>query len=226
MKIIEEKKKDRFKFLNKVYDEKVNTWSTSDTRSVCEKLGFNENEGNLIVQYLVDEYLVKSLDDASSRIQITHKGVVEIEQALSEPEKPTEHFLPIVNYINNTGGNMSGVQILQGSTQSSQTQTITQEQTDSIKEFVKLFNEKLEEIPFASEEDKQEAISEVKTISAQLESPKPKLEYLKQATSTLTHIINKIPSEIVKHAFIGELLHLLSTVDFHQYVDKVDKLLK
>jgi hypothetical protein len=221
---IEEKKKLRFLFLENIYNQKTSDClQMFETEKTAKVLGIDLDLAGMIVEYLDNEGLLKS-HGQGDQISITHDGIVEVEQALSEPEKPTQHF-PAINYTINVE-TMTNSQIMQGSPAGSQNLTLTEEQSETLNEFVKLFNENLEDIPFESAEDKKEAIAEVATISAQLASSKPKAEYLKQATSTLIHIISKIPEEMVKHAFIGELLHLLSTVNFNHYIDKVDKLLK
>jgi cell division protein ZapA (FtsZ GTPase activity inhibitor) len=199
MKRIDEKKKDRFNFLSKLYEKKTSRYSNSRTADICDELGLSQNECDLVVQYLVGEDLVRSMDDASELIYITHSGVVEIEQLLSEPEKPTEHFLPVVN-VTNVWGNMTNSQVMQSSTGSSQNLAITQEQTDALREFIKIFNEKLEDIRFESAEDKQEAIADVTTIKAQLESPKPKREIIKSAGNTLKGVLEKAAAiELVEY---------------------------
>ncbi|MEJ7700952.1 MAG: hypothetical protein WKF71_15095 [Pyrinomonadaceae bacterium] len=55
-------------------------------------IGLQEAEADLIVEYLEGEGLIKTHDDSGSLISITHSGILEVEQANSESNKPTEHF--------------------------------------------------------------------------------------------------------------------------------------
>ena len=96
---LEQKKANRFKFLKFVYD-KVDG-STSESVAVFktgEELGFDRKRTSNIVEYLCNEGLIEYFA-GSVDINITHYGVKEIEEALKNPEKPTEHFLPVINFI-------------------------------------------------------------------------------------------------------------------------------
>jgi hypothetical protein len=62
-----------------------------------------------IVDYLSAEGLVKQLSgNAPPLIQISHRGVVEVEESVINPSKPTEHFLAQV--IQHFHGNVGAVQ--------------------------------------------------------------------------------------------------------------------
>lgn len=189
MKTLEEKKKLRFLFLKEIYQRKNSAdLQVEQTQEICELLGISFNEGAFIAEYLSEEGLIRTFTELNDCVAITHRGIVEIEEALSEPEKPTEHFLPI-NII--SVQTMTNSQITQGSTNSTQTQNITQNQGEKLSEFVKLFEQKVAEIQFCSNDDKNEAIAEVSTIKSQLDSPKPKWEIIKSAGNSIKRILEK-----------------------------------
>jgi len=99
MNSIEQKKKDRFKYLNLLYEksggDKLND---QNMFGVGTELGFSEAETMAITQYLNGENLIEHTTIGGG-IAITHYGVKEVEGALSHPEEST-HYFPPVNIIN------------------------------------------------------------------------------------------------------------------------------
>ena len=91
---IEELKAKRFQFLKKLYDK-----SDGDTLKICdiyslgETLGFDKKTNDKITQYLIHEGLIKW--ELKGAVSITHAGLCEVEEALSNPDKSTEHFPPV-----------------------------------------------------------------------------------------------------------------------------------
>lgn len=110
---IEEKKQQRFNVLHTIYKK-------SGGRSMYEQYWFEElildldvdkETARAILDYLMDEGLLyKDYNQFSA--MLTHEGLLEVEQALSKPESPTEHFpAHSVNYIINVGTMVgSGIQ--------------------------------------------------------------------------------------------------------------------
>jgi hypothetical protein len=92
MSAVEEKRKQRFLFLHESYRlTDANEHATVDMRKVGAPYGFDEETVAKITQYLVGEGLVK-FQALGGLIGITHKGIVEVEEALTNKNKPTEHF--------------------------------------------------------------------------------------------------------------------------------------
>src|SRR5215204_5698821 len=113
MKTLEEKKIDRFNFLKNTYEKTTRGGlQMFDAAKIAEEMGLEKNEAELIVDYLEGEGLLKTHSDGWELISITHRGILEVEQALSEPSQPTEHFPPVINFIN--VDQMHNSQILQG----------------------------------------------------------------------------------------------------------------
>ena len=99
MILVEEKRKQRFQFLNLVYehtdgneDELVNMYELG------EALNWGRDTPYLVCQYLRGEYLIEFVTHGGD-ISITHRGVVEIEKALTQPEEATNYFPPVINII-------------------------------------------------------------------------------------------------------------------------------
>lgn len=205
MKTLEEKKKERFLFLQELYNRKTSAGlQIFQTPQIAESIGLNINEGELIAEYLEGEGLIESHAEGYFLISITHKGKREIEQVLAQPDTPTEHFLPL-NIIFNYG-EMNNPQIMQGSSYANQTFSFTKNQVENLTEFVKLFEEKQEELPFKSEEDRNEAVAEVQTIKSQISSPRPKEVVIQESRKTMRNILEGMTGSILATELLKYLL--------------------
>ncbi|MDQ3712636.1 MAG: hypothetical protein M3388_10510 [Acidobacteriota bacterium] len=205
MKTLEEKKKDRFQFLQKMYEKKNRGGlQIFHTSKISEELSLQESEADLIVEYLEGEGLTKIHSDGGELISITHSGILEVEQAISEPNKPTEHFPPIINFISIE--QMNNSQIQQGSTNSNQTFNLTKHNLDSLKKFIELFEERFLELQFNSDDDKNEAIAEIQTIKTQLTSPRPKDLAIQESRKTLRNILEGMTGSVLATELLKYLL--------------------
>ena len=102
-----EKQKKRLKILRGIY--RVTEGIAEDVVDVSHYPELIDIEGldlRYILQYLEHEGLIRVrgsslLDGSSPQIAMTHKGVVEIETAITRPTEPTEHFVEqvIQNYF-------------------------------------------------------------------------------------------------------------------------------
>lgn len=203
MNNIEQLRSNRERFLILLY-EKTNQDINEDVdyREISEELGLDENEGWKIYDYLK----AKGFADSTvmgGYINITIYGIDLVEDILSDSGIDANNSQQVMNFIHVQ--NMNNSQITQGSTQVNQTLNITENQSVSLSEFVKLFEQKIEEILFDSEDEKSEAIAEVSTIKSQLNSPKPKWEIIKLAGGTVKGILEKAAGSIVAQ----QLLELL-----------------
>jgi hypothetical protein len=97
------------------YDTLVHTWELGS------EVGLTRDETGRIVDYLRREGLIRTL--TFDKVAITHQGVVQIEHALSQPDKPTDYFPP-VNIVQVQ--QMVNSQIQQGTYQSTQTGDFSQ----------------------------------------------------------------------------------------------------
>lgn len=60
-----------------------------------EKLGFDRSLTDKLASYLIDEGLLE-VAAMGPMVSLTHWGLKEIEEAISAPEAPTEHFPALV----------------------------------------------------------------------------------------------------------------------------------
>ena len=192
---LDEIKKQRFQFIHQLW--RVTGGDQSKrvlVRQVSEKLNLTENDARVIVQYLHGEELLEITShgfnvptylDAS--LYIKHKGILEVEQAISTPESPTPHFPPsVVNYIN--VGTMTNSNIAQASSDSNQTITINPEAKHNLGEIVTVLNKFLENQELRQEQ-RDELRSDISAIKSQIDSPKPKVGILTESLSSAKTIL-------------------------------------
>ena len=195
MSQLDEIKKQRFQFIHQLWEITGGDQSKRVlVRQISEKLNLDENDARVIIQYLHGEELLEITShgfnvptylDAS--IYIKHKGVLEVEQALSTPESPTPHFpASVVNYIN--VGTMTNSNISQASSGSDQTITISPEVKQNLGELVTALNKFLKSQEL-QQEQRDELRSDVSTIKSQMDSPKPKVGILTESLSSAKTIL-------------------------------------
>lgn len=185
---LEDKKKDRFLFLQKLYDTTDgNSAYRIDMWELGAELGFDRGKIHNIVDYLTDEGLIepKALGGV---IAITHEGIIEIEDSQSNPDSPTRHFLPI-NVIHI--GNMNNSAIQQGTSYSTQAINFSTEKTDNLKKLVNEIDNIKEQINL----DRllfEELVSEIDTLKIQIKSPKPKSIIVTESLKTIRSLLEGV----------------------------------
>lgn len=186
--MIQEKKKQRFQFLERLYE--VTNGSTSRIFMMDElgdELNFDRNTTSNVVEYLTAELLVESRT-LGGGISITHDGVLEIESAHENPDKSTEHF-PAINIINIE--NMNGSSIQQGTVNSKQIVEFKSEKVSDLKELINYLENIKNELQITSDA-KQELIAEIETLKSQSNSPKPKQVIITESLKTVRNLIEGV----------------------------------
>ncbi|MFD1616605.1 hypothetical protein [Gelatiniphilus marinus] len=190
--MIEQKKKQRFEFLEKLYKETngsesymVNMWELG------QELEYDRETTSNIVEYLQGEDLLvpRALGGG---IAITHYGIKEIEDAYEYPNKPTEHFMPI-NVINIENMNNSSIQ--QGTTHSTQNNHFDNKELSDLKQIISELQNvisKLEESDL-----KEELVAENETLISQSKSPKPKKSIVKETLKSIKEVSKAITIETI-----------------------------
>ncbi len=211
---VKEKRADRFEFLHKVYE--LTNGSTQiwyDGKEIGASLGFEYSYSKDIYMYLKSKSLIKPYGHGLT-LFITEYGIDEIEEALEQPNEPTEYFPPINQYNINIG-NMNGGAIQQGTTNSTINITSTTD-LNSILSFVK----ELELFAKANVKDVEvsnEIIADIETIKHQAKSPKPKSSILKEI---LTSIRNTMEGAT------GGLIGTLAAPKVEQFISQLTKLIE
>lgn len=201
---IEELKKQRSQFIHKLY-EFVDGSESRIVRleTIGNELGFNRDKSFQIGEYLKGENLLKFVTMGGG-VQLTHFGVQEVEEAISNPDQPTEHFLP-VNVINI--GTMNNSQIQQGTINSIQTQIIEQAKIPEIQEILQKISNSLEQLELQGS-DKEDLKIDIETVNAQLKSSKPKRSIILECFGSMTNILANAASS----ALATELSEALSNI--------------
>jgi len=98
---LESKQRNRYHLLRKLYEqsggsERVNI----NFFDLAKKEGLSEEDARDIHDYLWREKLIGDRR-AGGGVAISHRGIIEIEQSISNPQRPTEHFpLTIFQHFN------------------------------------------------------------------------------------------------------------------------------
>lgn len=201
-------KEDRFKFLHKVYEAvQGRIGYTLDGWEVGRVLGFEKDYSTSIYYYLKDEGLVEPMG-AGIRLGITHWGIKEVEAALEMPDKPTEHFLPIANFIHVE--TMSGGAIQQGTNHSIINQTVSGSSLNELRAFIETLKEELPKLNL-SKEQREEIEADIQTIEQQSKSPKPKTEIIKYGLLSIKTVVEGAIAGIAANIVTPTTQHLIET---------------
>jgi hypothetical protein len=89
---IQEKQEKRYRLLHRLYEATEGNPNVSVALSdLAAEAGLSYEEADSALDYLAAESLV-SLDGFGPLVSLTHRGIVEIEQSINKPDRPTEHF--------------------------------------------------------------------------------------------------------------------------------------
>ena len=203
---IQEIQRKRFQFLRELYE--VTNGSEFESVNLSElgaKLGFSDSDTDKIYEYLHARGLIENIDLGGSS-GITHQGIVEVENAISKPDKSTLNFLPL-NYI--FVEQMIGSQIQQGSNQSSQVSTFTNNDLEATLKFVSDLRSQLPELKL-NEEIQAEITSDIETIEAQAKSPHPKSTVIKECLSSIKTVLEGIAGNVIAALLTQQINFLLN----------------
>jgi len=210
----------RLRFLHCLYDlTAADRTKTVNLKIISQKAGISVEDAITIGQYFHDEKLIgqfmfrkgkvttflkyagmitpKELDSYRSTwnpkrpVSITHQGIKEIEQALTYPNKPTEHFTSITinNFIHNSGI-VENQNIQQGTIDSSQT-IINNIQRDELQQIINQMKENTNDEHLTLEQ-KQRLELEVATLELQSKSSRPMIQRIKESLLSAKEILDTI----------------------------------
>jgi capsule polysaccharide export protein KpsE/RkpR len=168
-------------------------------------LGFDPCEADKIAQYLDDEGLIEIMSKDHD-VRITHAGVREVEEAIENPDKPTDHFLP-VNIIQ--VGQMIDSEIAQASPGATQLNILTADDRRTIEEDLISLKEGIDQLKLPREQE-SDLWAEMDTIKAQMKSSKPKSEIIKAAYASIKGILQSAAGGVAAQIAI----QLLSKLHF------------
>ncbi len=202
---ITQKQAQRFQFLHKLYEvTDGDKFADINMFELGTSLGYSRELTSSLVQYLEGEGLIEG-NSFGGGISISHRGVVEVEQALTKPEIPTDHFPA---HVVNVYGNMIGSQIQQASPGASQVLQSAEAQQVRVRELVRLIESSLDQLGL-DQEASAEIRSDLGSIKAQLDSPKPKFPIIALSLGSIRGVLEGATGHVVAHEIIAKILPLL-----------------
>lgn len=192
----------RFRFLKYLY-EATRGCELADVPHADIMLGaaLSEDDFRAALIYLMNEGVVGGPRGSA---WLTHAGVVEIEAALSQPDRPTEHFPVNIIHIER----MSHSQIQQATAGSTQVGTFTSPDLAAVAEFVRGLKDLLPQLGLTGD-DEAVAQSDIATIEAQLSSPRPKAEIIKESLRSIRNIAEGAVGSMAASGIVAGVARLL-----------------
>lgn len=179
--------------------------------TIPQELGLSNRELQDACDYLIGEGLIVSRIRAAGPpvhigVQLTHLGITEMEQSLQAPNRPTEHFPPAVSIIH-VGGDVIGSAIQSGSPGAQQEVTIGDINLDSVRDFLGQL-EKLAPDMNLPVEESQQLTAEIATIRAQIDSPRPKKQIVKESLHSVRTILEGAGGSMAATGLLDLLQHI------------------
>lgn len=178
----------RLAFLRRLYDETDgSTRAMVPLDQLAEALNLGRADAARILDYLRAEGLA-GVAGAGPLVEITHFGVLEVEESIRNPDRGTEHFTPAViqqtiligNQISNSSIAFAGGDI----------QQVHQPGIDVI-ELTALVRELAALVARLglSEDEQRAAALDLETVEVQLRSPQPNRAVLREALKSVRTIV-------------------------------------
>jgi hypothetical protein len=203
---IEEWREKRLRFMYRLYDATGGSeLADVDGQELGDELGLSSEETDRVIEYLKGEGLLAY--PGLGGIGITHRGVLEVERAISDPKQETEHFPPAINVIHID--QMHGSQIQQGTVQSQQYgQFLSKADREPLRELVNTLRAVLPDAGL-TEEDHRQAEAELATVEAQLSAPKPKRSFIRASLESVRDLLAPIASIASRSAELTQAVEQL-----------------
>lgn len=202
MDTINERRLQRFRFLRFLYEQTRGSEAQHVPHDdIAQSIGLSQDDFRDVWLYLTHEGLI---DGTRGSARLTHAGVVEVEAALSQPDKPTEHFPVNIIHIEH----LSHSQIQQGTVASTQSGTFASLDLAAVAEFVGGLKTMLPQLGLTGD-DEAVAQSDIATIQTQLSSPRPKVEIIKESLRSIRNIAEGAVGSMAASGIIAGIAKLL-----------------
>jgi hypothetical protein len=207
----------RTRFMNELYEMADGSETNFvDTKDIAERLGLVFEYGKdidevfAIIRYFEEERLIKATGGGEV-VNLTHSGIREVEQAHRQPDEPTQHLAPI-NLVSVTAHTITNSPIQQGSPGATQSLTVlSQDHQSQLEGIVRSLKTSIDDLGLG-DEDKAELEAEVRTLEAQVASPKPKKEIVRPSLQSAKRILESAAVTVAGHEIIEGINLLLSAV--------------
>lgn len=201
---IEEIRSKRFQFLLTCYELSGGSELVIfNMDKVGKELGFEPTLTHVITEYLVGERLIKYAA-LGGAISITHWGIVEVEQALSNPDEPTDHF-PALNLI--YVGQMIDSQIQQASPAAIQV-FIREDRYEQLQEAVNALKESIDQLSLV-QQDVCDLKADVQTIEAQMSRSAPNRTIITECVQSIVRILEQATGTVAGGLLLARFNALL-----------------
>lgn len=180
------------------------------TDPIRDHLELSEEEMADACNYLEGEGLIEGTQTLRlypSQVSLTHWGIREVEQSQEHPEEPTEHFPPLVTVTQHFHGDVISSAIQAGSPGATQMAAIGSLDFDTVREFVQRYEE-VEPSLGLDAENAAELQADIATIRAQLTSPRPKSEIIRQSLRTARTILEGATGSLAASGLLELLQHI------------------
>ena len=187
-----------FRFVSGVYDEAGGTDDRPvDARLVAQKsLGSDlDTATQALILHLQGEGLVRLVSMANGVVRLTAEGAREVEEARARPNTPTEHFAPagVVHAEPATTAQIAPP-VPEDVPQPAPPAALDQNALLGIKEFVSELKEALNRLDLEGglglDEDRMSEIAaDIRTIEAQMDSPRPKAQIVRLSLESIEGIM-------------------------------------
>jgi predicted transcriptional regulator len=197
--MLAERRRQRLEFMQRLYEvTEGRTLNVVSIDQLAAELGWSDTEASAVVEYLSAEGLIEH--EMGNQASITHAGVVEVEEALEHPSRPTEHF-PAVNLVM-VQGSVVGSQIQAGTIGSEQQQQVQLlQEREAVTQFLAELRTALASAA-VEVEDRAAANADIACVEAQLASPRPNAAVIREGLRSLRSVAENL---VASGAFQGLL---------------------
>jgi hypothetical protein len=207
---IEKRRANRLLVMNAIYEA---TDGSEDIlvsgRELLGSLGLSGQEIGDACNYLEGENLItvsRSMGGPVAwDVSITHWGIKEMEQSLSEPTESTPHFPPAMSIIH-IEGNVIGSPIQSGSPGARQEVT-SEINLGDVRDFLSQLEKAAPSLNLPDDKD-QELKAEIATLKAQVDSPKPKKGIIRESLSSIRSILEGTGGALVATGLLDIIPHI------------------
>ncbi len=178
------------------------------TSEIAKRLGlvfeWGKDDGEVlaIVNHLEDEGLIAATEEGGD-VNLTHSGILEVEQAQSQPDEPTQHLAPMNVVYKINAHTITNSPIQQGSPGATQSLTVIgEDHKQNLEDIVRSLRSSIDQLGL-EDGDKAELEAEVQTLEAQVTSPKPKKEIVHPSLQSAKNILEGAASSVTAQGIIA-----------------------
>ena len=208
---IDKRQANRLLVMKAIYEASGGSEQNSVSgQDLLNDLGLSDEELGDACKYLQGEHLITTTRTMWGHltpyiINITHWGIKEMEQSLQAPTKPTEHFPPAISIIHIEGNNI-GSPIQSGSPGASQEVTL-EINLGEVRDFLRKLEEAAPNLELPDAEGR-ELTAEIATLRAQVDSPKPKRQIVRESLRSIRTILEGAAGNLSATGLLGILQHI------------------